>query len=250
VIFVAAHLRDFLVKDLFLRKARHPGFSLRAYARFLGLNPTSLSLFLNGHRALAPSSLRRIAERLRPEAGLPDTSFMGAGAKPDSAFTPLDVDKLHVLGDWYYFAILSIMETHEYRDDPPWIARRLGLSVRNVTVALRRLEKLDLIARDGDGRRVATGKSFSSPDQVVHMGVRKSHFQALDLARDSLGRDCIELRNFSAMTMAIDPARLPEATRRIQKFRRRLCAYLEGGTRREVYRLSIQLFPLSTGQRP
>ncbi|MNL23447.1 hypothetical protein D3C87_1448360 [compost metagenome] len=46
------------------------------------------------------------------------------------------------------------------------------------------------------------------------------------------------------MTMACDPADLPEAVKRIAAFRRELCEFLERNKKpKEVYQLSISLFP-------
>ena len=45
--------------------------------------------------------------------------------------------------------------------------------------------------------------------------------------------------------MAISTAKLSEARKLIMDFRRKLCAFLEDGQRDAVYRLNVQLFPLS-----
>jgi hypothetical protein len=47
------------------------------------------------------------------------------------------------------------------------------------------------------------------------------------------------------MTMAIDPKKLPQAKERIRDFRRGLSEFLESGNRSEVYRINIQLMPVT-----
>ena len=47
--------------------------------------------------------------------------------------------------------------------------------------------------------------------------------------------------------MAIDPENLGEAKNMIKSFRKRLSKKLESGNKKEVYKLAIQLFPLSRG---
>ena len=65
------------------------------------------------------------------------------------------------------------------------------------------------------------------------------------MALESLGRDPISRRDFSALTMIVDPTRLPEAKERVLRFKRELGELLEKGEPSEVYSLAIQLFPLT-----
>jgi uncharacterized protein (TIGR02147 family) len=80
---------------------------------------------------------------------------------------------------------------------------------------------------------------------MPNSSIRKNHAQCLELALDALERVPIELRDFSGMIIAADPELLPEAKQRIRALRREITEILEGGKKKEVYRLSIQLFPLS-----
>ena len=64
-------------------------------------------------------------------------------------------------------------------------------------------------------------------------------------AIDSLEKDPIDVRDMSGITMAISTRKLPEARKLIMDFRRKLCAFLEDGHKDAVYRLNVQLFPLS-----
>jgi hypothetical protein len=240
-------LRSILEHGLLEKKARNERYSLRAFARDLDISPTSLSLFMQGKRGLAPAAAERVRERLSALFPHRDLSGIQAPAAGEVAaeYTPLDLDKVAVISDWYHFAILSLLELDDFVATPARIARRLNLPQSTATAALERLARLDLTAVDRHGRLRATGKSFSTPDQVSHMALRRPHYQCLELAKESLDNDPIEKRNFSAMTMAIDPDRLDEARRRVKRFNRALCAYLEGGKKTEVYRLCVQLFPLS-----
>ena len=53
----------------------------------------------------------------------------------------------------------------------------------------------------------------------------------------------------SSMTLAIDPKLVPIAIKEIRKFRRKLTKFLESAApAKEVYELSVQLFPISKGK--
>ncbi len=233
-------LRSSLIEDLASRKLRNPQFSMRAYARYLGINPTSLSLYLRGKRDLDGTSIERIRGRLSTQTGLAFEVNQAAS----SDYVELESDNLRVMSDWYFFAILSLMETNDYVDDHRWIAGRLGLSLPIAQRALETLEKCGAVVFKR-GRRVPAQLRFRTTDGIRDLAVQRSHLQALDLARRALEDEPVARRHFSAITLAIDPKLLPEAARRITRFRRSLAKYLEKGNQTEVYRMSVQLFPLS-----
>src|SRR6185437_14031826 len=99
-------------------------------------------------------------------------------------------------------------------------AARLGVRRERVVEALERLERLGLLRRLEGGRLELTGGHFTTPDGMASMAIRRSHYQALGLARSSLDQDALDKRSFSAMTMAIDPSRLAKANEKIERFRR------------------------------
>lgn len=121
----------------------------------------------------------------------------------------------------------------------------MNISVREVKDALERLIRLGFLKKNASGRLECTGVAYHTTDGVTDVALQRAHFQNLELARESLEQDTIENRDFTAMTMAIDPDRLPEAKRRIRDFRSELCRFLESGKRKEVFKLCMQLIPLT-----
>jgi uncharacterized protein (TIGR02147 family) len=234
-------LRQFLKDDFHEIKSRRKSYSLRAYARDLGMNSTSLSLFLNQRRGLSPIVIKKLATSLGLELVVKEQST----GQTESSFSDIDLDKVRVVSDWYYFAILSLAETTTFQSDIQWIADRLNIRITVAKKATDRLVRLGMLHRDGQGVLAATGTQFRTPDRISSRYLRRSHLQCLDLARNSIEKDATHLRNASAMTMAIDPENLPKAYDEIAKFRRRLSKLAESGNKSEVYRLAIQLFPLS-----
>jgi hypothetical protein len=71
----------------------------------------------------------------------------------------------------------------------------------------------------------------------------------LELARKSLYRDPVEARDLTSVTMAIDPKNLSMAKEKIRQFQDELAQMLATGTPTEVYRVSMQMFPLRSQQR-
>lgn len=258
-------LQQVLSDTLTQARIRNPAYSLRSFARLLRISPAALSEILNGKRRVSKKLAVRLLDRVNPNpvelnkilrsfeatpqsaestASTEKRAQKAPGTKPAS-YQQLSMDHFNVVADWYHFAILSLAETEDFVGEAAWISQRLGLRKRVTETALKRLERLGLLIRDPAGHLQATGAQFSSPDEIASRALRRSHAQHLDLALHSLEAHEIKVRDFTGITMAIDPEKLPEAKNRIRAFRDELCSYLESGSKKEVYRMNIQLMPLS-----
>jgi transcriptional regulator with XRE-family HTH domain len=239
---VSTSTRDLLSQELERRSARNGRYSMRAFARSLGLSHTLVSLVLSGRRGLSPETRARVVSRL----GLPPETPRAQGAPAaDASVRALELDQFHLISDWYHFAILSLLEIPRSKAEPRWIAARLGISELQAKLALERLLRLGLLARSGRRLR-QSGEPIRIGNTVSTAATRKFHQQLLEKARESLEADPIEERDFTSMTFALDPARLELAKSRIRDFRRALVAELEShGRPRRVYELTVQLFPVS-----
>ncbi len=244
-----------LMRTEFARlQSKNRSFSLRAFAKRLNLVPSATSEILNGKREASPEMAEKILKGLHAD---PDTMTKilsrlntqktVAKTAAEAAYHQVQMDQYHVIADWYYFAILSLAETEGFDDSPDSISERLNVPKVDVVRALERLERLELLVRR-NGRLRPTGKQFETSRDVVSLSLRKSHTQSLEMANASLMSDPVDVRDFGAMTMAIDPDLLPEAKEMIRDFRKKLSAFLESGKKKEVYRFSTILFPLTKGQ--
>lgn len=237
-------------------QVRNPSYSLRAFARRLAISPSALSEIMAGKRRIS----RKIADRLTEKLCLEPrqrqailTLFRAGGAAAGTEagaaggveYELLDADKFAAIADWYHFGILSLMETKDFQSDPQWIAARLNIRLRESVAALERLERLGLIKKSR-GKYGLTKGRLTSSDGVRNLSLQRAHAANLALAQTSLAEDPVETRDFCATTMAIDPDKIPEAKQMIREFSDRLASFLEtSGKQTEVYKLCLQLFPLS-----
>lgn len=261
--FEQKEIQNLLNEKLTEARLRNSSYSIRALAQKLGISASALSEILNGKRRISKKLAQRFAERLclSPEEnkrilGLFPSKQRNAPLETTQSreMLQLNMDHFKIISDWYHFAILSLSETEDFRSDPDWIADRLNIKAKEAATALERLERLEMLERNDEGELVPTGTQYTTSDDIANLSLRKSHAQNLELARASLENDSVEARDFTAMTMAIDPSRLPEAKKMIRDFRNKLCAFLESGTKKEVYKLCIQTIPLTktvpTGTKP
>jgi hypothetical protein len=239
-----------LRREFQLRKLKNPAYSLRAFARDLNLQPSGLSEILSGKRGLTRNVGLKLSARLDvPEAASLVRDLKGRNERGTHPFSQLERDTFQMIADWHYFAILSLAETADFQPDSAWVAQRLGIPPGKAAEALATLERLELLVRRG-GRLAPSGKRFCTTTDIADIAIQRAHRQNLDLASQALQTVPVDERDFSLMSIAIDPKRIPGAKEKLRKFRRALATYLEGGSEKtEVYRLSFQLFPLTRSVR-
>lgn len=223
---------------------QNESFSQRAFARKLALSSSALSEIMRGKRKTSAKLRERILSRL----DLDESSLIGPSKAVPSKLLQLSHDQYSVISDWYYFALLSLMETESYKPNVSWISKRLKISPNEVKLVFQRLKRLGMIEGKSIQTYRATGKSFSSTDGAFSIPLRRAHKKNLELAAESIHNVPLELRDLCAMTLCLDPKDLPEAVRRIRAFRAELTQFLESRSKQEVYKLCIQLFPLTHPQ--
>lgn len=247
------------------RQRKNPQYSQRAFAQAIGIGSGRLSQLISRKRAFTPALGAQIAKNLQLDAAetsrllalIADkrevkrddwrTSKIKTLAKAETApLRDLSADQMAIIGDPLCFAILSLMETSDFRPDTTWIARRLQRTEEDIGAALGRMERTDMIARQPDGSIVRlNGPGFKTSDGVRSEAIRRAQRALMENASRCLWSVPLEQRDMTSMIVAIDPAKIPEAREIIAEFRRKLSSILETGNRTEVYSIGIQLCPLT-----
>jgi transcriptional regulator with XRE-family HTH domain len=109
--------RELLHHEFERRKARNPRYSLRAFARHLGTQHSSIARILNDRCRLTPDRLRALAARF----GLTATEVSAACLHEQQQ------------------RVASLVARRGFRPDVRWIAMRSGLSIDEVNVAIHML---------------------------------------------------------------------------------------------------------------
>ncbi len=249
-------VRSEMLRKFLELQERNPQFSLRAFSRKLNVEAGALSRILNGKRRIS----KKIAERFCKALMLDPTetasmlshfsnseNLVSKGQVLDPDYLRLTADQFRIASDWYYFAILSLVRTKDFSPDLDWIADRLGIGLDVTRNAVERLFRMGLIKKTTNGKWVRTKLPFLTSDDIQDLSIRKSHLQTLDLAKASVEKDPVSIRDFTSVTMAIDPKKIAEAKVLIRKFQDDLDILLEkkGQHKTEVYRMMVGLFPLT-----
>ena len=234
-------------------KIKNPSYSLRAFAKKLGVNSGALSSIMNGKRPVGAKLTFKIMDKLyldpqeRSEILSSLPSYLVQSKKEGTHYTQLSADEFKGIAQWYHFAILSLMNTKGFKNDNDWISSQLGINTQTVEAALERLLRLGLIRQTKNKKLRRSAVKYRTTDDILNISLQKSHADNLELAKESLERDPVLKRDFSAITLAIDPKKISLAKEKIRKFQDEMSSLLEKGERTEVYKLCLQFFPLTKG---
>jgi uncharacterized protein (TIGR02147 family) len=165
------------------------------------------------------------------------------GGRPARRKT-LSREVFDAIAEPHHYYILTLMQTAGFRSDPEWIADRLGLPLSKTREALERLIRIGLLRRGRGGVLFGITDGLTTSD-LPSAALRASHAQTLREAIEVLETVPRELRTITSSTVALDPAKLPQAVKLIRNFRRGLCELLQDGERLEVYNLNVQLVPVT-----
>jgi transcriptional regulator with XRE-family HTH domain len=246
--------RQVLQAELARRCSNNPHYSLRAFAKYLGLDHSTLSQLLRGKRRLTARSIQKFGARLGMDAET-IAIHIAREEQPEPAgdealvreVRELARDTASLIADWQHYAILELVHLHDFRPDSRWIARVLGISVDEVNVSLQRLLRLGLLEMaapdrwvDRQGDATASLRSFAlAAVERFSEQVRQHLLRAVQSL--PAGR-----YDYSSTTVAVNTARVPAAIDKIARLRDELLAFVAASdSRDDVYQLEISFVPVT-----
>lgn len=246
----------FLMEEFTRRVRVNPRYSLRAYARALGMSPGALSEVLRERRPLSLKAAEKVIKALGLTGLEADKlySFVEQEKRKGVADIPehtpdqkkLDEDTFHLIAQWYHFAILNLIDCEGFIWRDTYISKRLGLGVTEAAMAMKLLLRLGLVKKKGNGVECAHDYVLS-PSDIPSAAVRGYHRQILGKAIDALELQSISERDITGIGFAADKELLPQIKKEISDFQDRISAKYSRGKKSEVYFLETALFKLSQG---
>jgi uncharacterized protein (TIGR02147 family) len=258
--------KDFLLREFRLRKRRNIAYSMKAFARDLGLQGSKLSEILAGKKGLSVDRARRVAGALRlssRETDLFVTMVMAAHSRSLAdreksraklqkqtvlRGAVIDAERFQAIADWHHFAILEILGMKGSGRDVKSLAERLGLTQDRIKESLTRLEAMGLVENDENSWRNREAVIETS-DDISSTAIREHHHQMLEKGQSALNLD-VELREFQSLMTGFDLSDVPEAKQYLRnvitEFTNRFGARNSG---QNLYALCVQFFPLDKNKK-
>jgi uncharacterized protein (TIGR02147 family) len=247
--------RSLLQQELIRRCRNNPRYSLRSFAKSLEISSSALTEMINGKRTITKKSIEKCGLIIglsldEVDAYIQSTKSPERIAIENSQinYRQITIDQYSLISDWYHYAIIELVKIEGFKSEASWIARALGITKTEASIAIERLLRLSLLEKTETGELVDTSEGYSTNinSDLTSVGAKQFQKQILEQSIEALMTVPIEKRNHTSMTMAINPELLPEAKQRITKFRRELCAFLESkGPKVEIYQMSLSLFPIT-----
>ncbi|SMF71265.1 TIGR02147 family protein [Pseudobacteriovorax antillogorgiicola] len=234
---------------------------MRSFARDLGVDSGFLSRILKGSRRLSLSKAHSISDKLSLSAKdrerflylvrlalIDDDEDLKRSierqlqrhSEPQSV---LGASSFKVISKWYHYAILELTFKEDFESQPSYISQKLNISQFEAKMAIERMVRLGLLARDSNGSLKKT-KSNIGDLCAPSESARCRHKDILEKASRSLEKQSFEEKVQLGATFCIDKKLLPETRQRIQVFLQDLNDFLESGDREEVYEMNVSLFSL------
>lgn len=241
--------KHYLRSELIRRCQKNPGYSMRAFARNLEIDGSTLSKILRGKRPLGEKTITYLGLKL----GLKKSEiskflkFRSNEAKTLTEYDFIEDDIFSVISDWYYYAILELMRVDQFKMSTQSISKALGITVHEAADAVERLQRLEMIKIENNvWTDLTSGRSTNITAQTTTTARRTQQKQILTKAITAIDNVTPAQRSNTSMTFAIDTSRLEEANELIKNFRREMGELLSRGENRdEVYNLAIALYPVS-----
>jgi uncharacterized protein (TIGR02147 family) len=261
----AAFLRDTWEE----KKRRNPAFTLRAWAKHLGMESHGpLHLILSGQRALPKKHVPLFIENLglTPREGLYFETLVDlhrARSHEQKEFylnrlTELsnrgevrmfEVESFKYLANPIHTLILEMTALRGFRFDPKWIQKRLKIvaTEKDVESAIERLIALGLLSEGKDGVLAKTNHHLSTRPDISDRGIREYHRNISQVAQAALDQQSLAEREFGSYSFNLKRSALPLAKGAIREFFKDFFARFEAaaGEGEETYQINVQLFGMT-----
>ena len=253
---INAYYLDTIKNHLSQKQRVNPAYSLRAFARDLGMHPGTLGKVIKGERPLPLKISRQVTEKL-DLSPTEKTLFMESllRRKTNIDLIPIaELDERHivdesnyrVIAEWEHFIVIDLFEIADFERTIEDISKRLSITLNRAEVVVKNLVNSGLIKVDEEGKLECIHAGIKTTEDIESKALQQSHTETLETGLRKIKEIEVDLRDFSSMTASIDLEQLPEAKTIIREFRQKMTSLLRNGTNKtDVYQLAIQFYPVT-----
>lgn len=253
---------ELLLKHYESKRLKNPKFSARAFARFLKVTPSYLSMLFKGKRTISSTLLRQFAKLLN----LNDDDYLQL--KTSNSFWKLksneerknflnetdgtllkkieykcvDEKHFHLLKEPLHIEILNQIEVAKFRYDSKKMSQDLNVDEQKIKDCCNNLIEAGLVYRTKEN--IFATNLYQLFNSMPSRFIRNYHKHYMKKAIIAIDRQPIERRDFRSTTFSIDPDCLDDLKDEIQKFHQKILKLSQNQKKKKVYQLSVQLFQL------
>lgn len=246
------------------RTRENASYSLRQFARDLGMSPSLLSGVLSEKNNLSPKMAIQVSERLgmSEEMGALFCDLVSAEGARSSlqrlgaderlkrrslrSATRFDLDRFQHVADWHHLAICSLVDTEDFRADSKWIAKRLGIDPAQAQDAWERLQRLEILIKTKQGWKT-NYEVASTWSDTPSQAIRNCHRGLISQAVLALETQDVGEREISSIVLSASREKMARAKELIREFQAKFMDEISSGeSRTDVFCINVQFVNLSS----
>lgn len=249
-------------------KARNSGYSLRAWAKSLGMKSHGpLHAILRKQRKIPKNLVIPLIKTLKldkQEAKYFELLVdLSRAKKPEeiefyqdklAKLSPVPLREIHDLEAYKYltdpihFTVAEMTQLKNFNDSPAWIKKslRVNQNMRDLDVIIERLRNLGIVEKKKD-KYLKPVQHLYTKLEVSSEVVQNYHKFCSRLAIDQISQQEVEEKEFNALCFNIKKKDLPQIKEQIRDFVNKLVEDFEASSHQgdETYQLNVQFFSLT-----
>ena len=226
---------QFLKKDLENKKEKNGEYSLRAYAKFLGMSHGSLSMVLAGKRGISTPTIDKIAEKLNlsfQDKELFRLSALSAFARSkkekniaknkvqtlikDSNIKMIKENDIAIINHWLYIAVFEVISSFDVTTFKS-LSDYFPKHTDRLQSVLAALQKLDVISSNDQGYS-AVVRGIQTFNDIPSQSIKEFHATVCQKAIQSLSEHDVQTREFQNTILMFPLKKLKPAKKLIRNF--------------------------------
>lgn len=248
------------------RNSGNPGYSMRSFARDLGVASSTLSEVMAGKKGISPKRALHFAQVLKlPEWQIQLFCDLATQEHAKSPIARKDAEtrlkdrkqqnSVHLLNQtatrsltsWIDLAILELTYLSDFKPSHAWISKKLSVEESLVAESVERLKTAKLLKINETTKKwMDASPLFSTTDGIPNESVRKFHRSVLQLAIKKLETADVNRRTVKTAVISISIDRIPRAKKILDEAISKIVSLADesGQDREDVLCFSTQLFSL------
>lgn len=220
--------RDVLRAELAERKVRRKSYSIRAFARDLGINHNTLTGALRGNYGISADTARELATKLKYDKK--ERQFFVALVECEHSRTKFEKEKANrvlakflskveiknvqpesmLLRKWFYSATLELLTIFGSEISVPQVSKALRITEEEAQEAFSVLIEIGILEEKSHKLSRQHKNIISKANHPAPM-IRSFHKQLLAKAAAAIDEQPIENRGYNSCVLSFDKAKLPQA---------------------------------------
>lgn len=200
------------------KQEKNKTYSLRAFARDLGIPASNLSDVFKNKRGLSNDSLKRVCEKLRLTESEKEILLNSKSQLKTKFFDEIESDQFEMISNPKYLAILCLTHIISPFKVSKENAQRLNLELNEFKKSVDKLVKANMLKCEND-EYYSTGNFFVNPKETKSIAVQDFHHKILTQAQEAITSQPIDAREFNMIVFPTDTETVQKMKEKIRIFR-------------------------------